>query len=142
MLAYFQTVLKSLASHSLFPGIENEDHIIWAVSSSGKLSITSALSIIQEGITEDKDPIWRFIWLLQASQRVRFFLSPAADDRLMTTLHVLRDCPRARAIWLKLILVNNQASFFAVPLKVWLTQNLNLVMGKADSWTALFATMA
>jgi len=70
----------------LFLGIENEDHIIWAVSSSGKLSITSALSIIQEGITEDKDPIWRFIWLLQASQRVRFFLSPAADDRLMTTL--------------------------------------------------------
>ena len=53
---------KVTASHSLFPGTENEVHIIWVASTSSKLSIKSRLSIIRVSISEDKDPMWRLIW--------------------------------------------------------------------------------
>jgi len=59
-----------------------------------------------------------------------------------TTLHVLRDCPRAEDNWIKLVPVNKQANFFTLPLKEWLSQNLRLATGKKDTWSTLFAITA
>jgi len=131
-----QNTVKIIASHSLFSGEDNEDHLIWSGSSLGKLTIKPVLTTIREDIQEDSDTIWRLIWQLRASQRVCFFIWLAAHDQIMTnanryshglasnpfcklchdiietTLHVLRDFPRAKYIWQKLVPTLNQSGFF------------------------------
>ncbi|KAH9726628.1 hypothetical protein KPL70_008335 [Citrus sinensis] len=43
---------------------------------------------------------------------------------LENTIHVLRDCPYSRAVWLRLIRGNNQHHFFESSLTDWMSENL------------------
>jgi len=52
-----EQTLKIIASYSLLPDLENEDHTVWAASISGKITIKSILSVIGESTSDDNDPI-------------------------------------------------------------------------------------
>ena len=45
-----RNILKIIMPHRLFPGEDNEDHLIWSGSSSGKTTIKSVLATIREDV--------------------------------------------------------------------------------------------
>lgn len=59
-----------------------------------------------------------------------------------TTLHVLRDCPRAMAIWIHLVNVEYRDDFFNQDLHQWILHNLQRNFGIVSSvdWSSVWAT--
>jgi ribonuclease HI len=96
----------------------------------------------------DTSSIWNKIWHLHVPERVRSFIWQAKHNRLLTnllkrkmrishgmclfcgnveesTLHVLRDCPLAMAIWSQMVPPSDKCIFFMSDLENWMTFNLN-----------------
>lgn len=99
------------------------DNFIWNESSNGCFSIRSALQIIRRNENEVEDVIWKKVWKVEASERIRNFLWLVAHDSIIlsnvnrvrrhlsdsamcdicgesdeSTLHIIRDCVKARKV--------------------------------------------
>jgi hypothetical protein len=109
--------------------------------------------------------VWRRLWHIEAAERVRAFIWLLKHNRLMTnspkhrmgigsadcwwchgteetTLHVLRDCPYAMALWMNTVSNNKRDWFFTVDFESWIDINITDA-GEAlnvDSWTSFWAT--
>lgn len=61
------------------------------------------------------------------------------DEEMETTLHVLRDCSIALAIWINLVHLDMRSDFFNADLDEWIALNVTRNCGKeADlEWSAL-----
>ncbi|CAA0824507.1 Ribonuclease H-like superfamily protein [Striga hermonthica] len=92
-------------------------------------------------------PLWRAVWRAPVAQRVRHFLWLASRERLFTNvertrrhmaedsacnfcgqpesaIHVLRDCDKARRIWLALVPTSDRREFFLPDVRAWIWSNL------------------
>jgi ribonuclease HI len=99
------------------------------------------------------------VWKLHVPERVRSFVWLIKHDRLMTysrlnrmhignpychhcgdaietTLHVLRDCPLAEAVWLNSVELKFRTNFYTTDLRDWIEQNLN-----RKRWAEFWATV-
>ncbi|KAF7831783.1 putative reverse transcriptase [Senna tora] len=56
-------------------------------------------------------------------------------------LHAIRDCPRARNLWMRLVRSSHWPEFFSRDLKTWLQLNVSKQLGRLDQdWPSTFAT--
>lgn len=125
------------------------------------ISIRPSYSSLWKNIVKVWPKIYRnYIWSVRNGKDV-----DAWNDRLLTnsrkhkmglgsvmclfcnnveedTLYVLRDCPRAVALWMTTININKRFNFFAGNLKDWISTNMNCNLGwNADKdWTDFWAT--
>jgi ribonuclease HI len=97
---------------------------------------------------EVPDSLWKKIWRLKVPERVRFLMWMVIHNRLLTdslkskmglrhamcefcgdqeetTLHVMRDCPKAMNIWNYVVPVAARGTFFMGDLQHWVDLNLN-----------------
>ncbi|KAK9025344.1 hypothetical protein V6N11_038213 [Hibiscus sabdariffa] len=113
--------------------------------------------------------VWKLIWRLTVSQRVRLFLWLPYKQRLMTNatrhrrnltasptcplcsnqsetiLHSLRDCVEVRQLWLQILHEAIKHSFFAVNLHHWLSCNISAGFFHPSlglPWVLVFAAFA
>lgn len=101
----------------------NMDGLIWNLTPSGSFSTKSAASLVNEEIESPFHGLWKTIWKTGILERIRSFLWLVTHDRLPTralckrrnivdddicqacltdsesTVHVLRDCSLAIAVW-------------------------------------------
>lgn len=128
-----------------------EDRYVWGSSPDGKFNTRSAyLNILNETCDVENSCEYAWIWKLPVTARWILFLWLVWRERLVTnalrfsrglssvsscsqcgclvedTLHALRDCKEARAIWEELIPWSKHISFFGKMLSEWLTTGLDL----------------
>lgn len=143
LLAREATDLLSLAG--TIPN--RDDTVFWSASSDGAFSVSSAYKLVLGNHASTFD--WKKIWKLDLPPRIRHFLWLAAHNRLLTReacmkrnisssascprcgaavetiLHVLRDCPSSRAIWLRWLGRSRLDQFNGFALQEWLRYNLS-----------------
>lgn len=144
---------------------DDNDCLVWTVSANGLFSFSSALSVVESAGTDTSDRLWSKIWKLKAPERVKSFLWLAAHERLPTnthcvkckviasdmcsrcgeeaesTLHALRDCFYAKAIWAQLVPQGVLSHFMSIPLRDWIVLNLsyNHHSSNKPSWPLIFS---
>ena len=59
---------------------------------------------------------------------------PVAD-----IIHILRDSPLAREVWYHLLPYNSIMNFFTLPVRTWLTVNLEPCLVRMKDWPLLYA---
>jgi ribonuclease HI len=102
-----------------------------------------------DGVVENTN--WNRIWKLHVPERVKTFMWLMLHGRLLTNslkskmrlchamctfcgdveetiLHVLRDCPRAMAVWRCVVTMTDSASFFMSEIDNWIQLNLTNAM--------------
>ncbi|PNX60889.1 ribonuclease H [Trifolium pratense] len=116
-----------------------------------KRKLDSLLPVCQNlcGIhDEDGDSVWRKVWHLKVPERVRTLVWMTVHNRLLTnslksemglshalcdscgdveetTLHVMRDCPRAKNIWNCVIPSKDKAISYMGDLQHWISFNIH-----------------
>ncbi|KAF7834649.1 non-LTR retroelement reverse transcriptase-like [Senna tora] len=141
-----------------------QDKLDWKFSKDGGFSVKTAYQSIvgmNEGV---EDNFFRRVWHLKVPQRVKSFIWLCRHNKLLTnfervkrcmidssictrcnsgsedSLHVLRDCPRVKGIWMHLVKPCHWHFFFSADLHSWLKTNLQKNFGSTDlEWTATFA---
>ncbi|KAE8710459.1 hypothetical protein F3Y22_tig00110321pilonHSYRG00211 [Hibiscus syriacus] len=145
-----------------------EDKPTWKWEYTGKCSVKSAFQSLKQNEWDPRDNVWNLAWNFDGPQRVlKQFIWLASQNRLMTnveqtrrgitdnqscptcgateetTLHILRDCHQARAIWMLLISERIKTVFFSLTsLNEWLQFNLNniaatAIIDSAKSWAGV-----
>jgi hypothetical protein len=89
-----------------------------------------------------KDDIWKYMWKLQVTERVKYFMWLVCHDRILTNsrrarmglchamcsfcgnveetcLHALRDCTVVRNMWLSVVPYVARGPFFGGDLENW-----------------------
>ncbi|KAL8140296.1 hypothetical protein V2J09_006317 [Rumex salicifolius] len=136
-----------------------DDNFIWNRTSSGNFSLASALLIIRNDEGDAPNDLWKKIWRVEASERIRLFLWLVAHDCITgnanrvhrhltsvanysscgneceSTLHIIRNCPRAREVWQELLMDGRRVEFFSGNIQDWLRANLSRV----GSWPTRIA---
>ncbi|KAH9771139.1 putative ribonuclease H protein [Citrus sinensis] len=124
------------------------DQVYWAAPSQGNFTVKSAYDILDQSHVQERDNYWRLAWSWKAPQSIKIFIWLVLHNRLKTraelasrhlhidpscercgaglesTIHVLRDCPYSRAIWLRFLRGNNQHHFFETNFADWMSENL------------------
>ncbi|KAF7824072.1 putative ribonuclease H protein At1g65750 family [Senna tora] len=109
-----------------------------------------AITSVDEGV---RNGFWKLLWKWKGMEKIRSFLWLCGHDRLLTNaarkrrgmvatdictrcngapedlLHTLRDCPKAKCIWLKLVHPGKWHIFFSASRLNWLTINLSSNLG-------------
>ncbi|KAJ1395940.1 Reverse transcriptase zinc-binding domain [Sesbania bispinosa] len=140
------------------------DKLVWGMTQNGIFSTKSAYSVITEKSSSNSN-LWKVIWKNDLPQRVRCFLWLLAKGGLATNsfifkrkiapsdccsrcnlspetvIHVMRDCPKAQAIWNLLRATPSDPSFFTQQVYDWFINNLK---DNSDShfqvpWNVVFA---
>lgn len=143
-----------------------DDARIWSPSPTGNFSISSNYHMLV-GETDEGDTngiVWKKIWRVEVSERVRTFLWLVALGRIATNnhlakcrvrhdsncedcgvvmedaIHVLRDCPRATAIWNAILPQDLRNDFFALNKSTWLNKHLQSPRQWRNNykWSAVF----
>ncbi|KAF7841372.1 ribonuclease H [Senna tora] len=141
------------------------DQVAWKFSNDGRFSIKTAYKSIAGNLGTDRDALFKLIWKLRVPQRVRTCLWLCGHNKLLTTaervrrgmmdvascsrcggahedvLHVFRNCPRARNLWMRLVRSSCWPEFFNSDLSTWLQLNLVKKLGRLEfDWHTTFAT--
>ncbi|KAF7833065.1 Non-LTR retroelement reverse transcriptase [Senna tora] len=141
------------------------DHIAWKHSKEGCFSTKTAYHAITKECTDVNQSFWRLLWKWRGMERIRSFLWLCGHNRLLTNvarkkrgiagsdacsrcnmaaedlMHTLRDCNKAKCIWLKLVHPSKWHIFFNASRLSWLSLNLSSNLGYSDnSWDVMFAT--
>jgi hypothetical protein len=111
----------------------------------------------------DVDSDWRKVWSLEVQERIRHFMWIVKHNRLLTnymkhkmhlgnaycrhcgdtietTMHVLRDCPMAMMVLVRIVDVDIRNQFFNVNLDNWLHLNLNFAGSvNTGKWSELWS---
>ncbi|CAN1797820.1 Putative ribonuclease H protein At1g65750 [Linum perenne] len=114
-----------------------EDDLIWGPDPKGLFSIKSTYEVLSSIGKGNDGQLWKIVWNWKGPNRIRFFLWLAAHNRLLTngerkrrhltsddlcnhckaapedTLHTLRDCQLAEALWSCVIPPNRTNEFFS-----------------------------
>ncbi|KAF7820682.1 putative ribonuclease H protein At1g65750 family [Senna tora] len=111
-----------------------QDRVAWRHSKDGGFSVKSAYSSIAGLSSEDDDVIWRKIWEIKNSS------TGECNSGTEDILHVLRDCSKARSIWLCLVKHCHWPIFFNMDLQQWFQLNLCRNLGSINfDWNISFA---
>jgi hypothetical protein len=133
-------------------------------NASGIFSIAEMYHALCDYERTDIDMVWKSIWRLKVSERVRAFVwlvkhgrlltnerkhkmglgSDQCDycrDRKETTLHALRDCVLVRSLWLSVVDISVRHQFFSSSLDDWIAMNVVTKNGKNtnDDWSNYWA---
>ncbi|KAH9699193.1 putative ribonuclease H protein [Citrus sinensis] len=124
------------------------DKAYWAAATHGKFTVKSAYDHLAQPYLQERDTIWRLAWSWKGPQSIKIFIWLVLHNRLKTrgelasrhltidthcercgyeletTIHVLRDCPYSRAVWLRLLRDHNHQEFFNADLVGWMSRNL------------------
>ncbi|CAN1848778.1 Putative ribonuclease H protein At1g65750 [Linum perenne] len=131
------------------PKLESgEDDLIWGPDQNGQFSIKSAYEVLATTRTKENGLLWKTVWNWSGPNHVRFFLWLTAHNRLLTNgerkrrhladddlcnhcksapedaLHVLRECPFARKLWISILPPDHLPTFFTGNLHDWLLREL------------------
>lgn len=130
----------------------------------GGFTIKSAIKLIQNNTSTDSNHIWTGIWNLQAPQRLKFFLWLVVHERLMTNAHrvqrnlatdpscricshheedinhILRHCNLAKEVWANLLSPQQASTFFGLPLRTWISSNIEPGGSNPKDWPLVFTT--
>ncbi|CAN0918619.1 Putative ribonuclease H protein At1g65750 [Linum grandiflorum] len=109
------------------PHGDEDDSIIWGLEAKGNFSIQSAYNLLVGIDSANGDSTWKAIWKWKGPNRVVHFLWLAFQKRLLTifersrrhmtnsevcpvcrrasetALHVLRDCPMVKQVWISVL---------------------------------------
>ncbi|XP_025702516.1 uncharacterized protein [Arachis hypogaea] len=133
-----------------------KDSLCWTKSSSGQFTIASAYKMLAEWDVNDNVDRWMRIWKWKGPERIKVFIWQLLHGKILTAsrrasmmgtnpnchhckhepetiLHVIRDCPRAVTIWVKLINPAAVALFFNINFQGWIELNLQNSIGKSPS---------
>ncbi|KAE8687020.1 hypothetical protein F3Y22_tig00111027pilonHSYRG00770 [Hibiscus syriacus] len=124
------------------------DALVWKLDIEHHFTIKSAYTFLMEDSWSVKNNVWKNIWSITAPQRVCMFIWLAYKEKIMTNyerrrrmltndcscatcgaamesvIHVLRDCPPSRNLWLRVVPHSTYTSFFGIDLQSWITQNI------------------
>ncbi|CAI0547219.1 unnamed protein product, partial [Linum tenue] len=126
------------------PAEEADDVRVWRWSERGDFTLRTAYELTNPvASTTQAQPVWRTIWKAPTMQRVRSFLWLMNHDRLFTnaergrrhlttekgckicgadletTIHIIRDCPFARATWADMLGAEPDSLFLEPDIKRW-----------------------
>ncbi|KAL4351251.1 hypothetical protein GQ457_06G013060 [Hibiscus cannabinus] len=125
------------------PALGN-DSCFWNDGNKREFSVKSAYNFISRTDRPPEDSIWNFIWKLPLPERLRGFIWLAFQDRLLSNqvcarrsltsdsscslcgaeeeslLHILRDCPDIRTLWMSLSVHSAHRRFFTMSLREWI----------------------
>ncbi|CAL1382609.1 unnamed protein product [Linum trigynum] len=117
-----EDMVQQLLLHPVPQGTE-PDVPIWRLSSSGRFTMKTSYELTRRDDDHHEHPIWKIAWQVEGIQRTRTFFELAMHQRLLTNvercrrhlalmdacricgggpetiLHIIRDCPYARAVW-------------------------------------------
>lgn len=142
------------------------DRMSWGESKDGLFTVKSAYTFLTRNTVPrpNMEALYRRVWSVINPERVRVFLWLVTHQVIMTNmerkrrhlsensvcplckggdetiLHVLRECPAAAGLWIRLVPRSKHQRFFTLPLLEWLFENLakrEPIWG--DSWPTLFA---
>jgi len=144
---------------------DGNDKQMWSVSSNGKFTIASAYHMLSNFDNAAQDETWLKLWKIRAPERIKHFMWMLYHGRLLTNLrkhkmgignpmcrfchdeieseiHVLRDCPKATALWLCVVDIAARTSFFEGDLSHWIKFNLftNVYWNHNVDWSDFWAT--
>ena len=112
------------------------DQVYWTSSLQGDFTVKSAYDLLDQSRVQERDSYWKITWLWKGPQSIKIFIWLVLHNRLKTraelatrplniepscercgaglenTIHVLRDCPYSKAVWLRLLRGNNHQHFF------------------------------
>lgn len=142
------------------------DSLIWRDSPSGNLSTKSAYALVTGQQRDVEAKKWQAIWKGKPIPKIKYFLWLARQDRLLTnkvrvvrhlttdgsckecshnmedSLHVLRDCPIAKHLWMQLLPESIHQHFFPKNLEEWIDMNMGCDMESISHhipWQTIFA---
>jgi hypothetical protein len=142
------------------------DVCLWPGNSNGKFTVSSAYRLMCMECEEDDSQReeWSKVWKLEVHERVRCFIWMARHGRLLTNqmkhnmrlgepychrcsmqieslLHVLRDCPLARVVWIHLVPMNLRRNFFDMGWQQWFDTNSRNEVEDLNNirWNAMWA---
>ncbi|KAF7801547.1 putative ribonuclease H protein At1g65750 family [Senna tora] len=140
------------------------DHIAWKHSRDGTFSTKFAYDAITSVDKGERNDFWKLLWKWKGMEKIRSFLWLCGHDRLLTNaarkrrgmaatdictrcngapedlLHTLRDCHKAKCIWLKLVHPDKWHIFFSASRLTWLTINLSSNLGfSGNNWDVVFS---
>ncbi|XP_054801608.1 uncharacterized protein LOC129305663 [Prosopis cineraria] len=156
---------KVEAKLELITNQANEKVVRWKHEKHGIFTVRSAYDSLIDSY-DCPDQIWAKIWKLRVPQRCRSFLWLMSHDRILTnksrfdrhldiqpwcsccpeefedTLHVMRQCPEAKEVWMKLLRPSQRRAFFTTDLREWCKMNLKIqVTVNNFKWCDLFAVL-
>ncbi|PNY15946.1 ribonuclease H, partial [Trifolium pratense] len=138
----------------------------WKGDKNGEFSVSSAYLMICNFTENFDDTIWAKIWRITVAERIRSFIWLVKHNRILTNyrkskmnlggpwcnhcvdeiedvLHILRDCPLAKAIWCNVLRMEVRTTFFNLQHQEWITFNITKELGKDHvtvPWNAFWAT--
>lgn len=141
-----------------------EDKICWSMTTSGSFTLKSAYEMLANEGWNQPDPKWNGAWNFKGPQQIKFFLWLALRGAILTNeqryhrhmstspqcsmcgnqaesiIHVLRDCGKARSVWLQLLPGEYIPTFFAMNDDEWLKNNLADLGTRLNGllWSTLF----
>jgi len=142
---------------------DGQDSIGWGGTSTRDFTIQSAY-FSQCSRDQSFEGDWKALWNWKGPHRIQTFMWMAAHERLLTnyrrskwgvgislmcsgcdrdnetTLHVLRDCPKATQIWIRLVPSNYITNFFSFDCMDWIFKNINNQLHRIQNkkWTTIF----
>ncbi|CAL1381562.1 unnamed protein product [Linum trigynum] len=158
-----EALVMQLSLHPV-PYEEEPDIPVWRLSPNGLFTIKSACELLRE--EEDigqSHPVWKKVWRVAGPQRTRTFFWLVLHNKLLingerrrrhlaqvddcqicgggpeTTMHVLRDCSYARAVWSEVLQDEPDCDFFMEDSVKWALHYLADRSAVVDS--SLFAVL-
>ncbi|CAI0546516.1 unnamed protein product [Linum tenue] len=149
-----QPLALQVSLHPVPTGTE-DDVRTWRFTPNGEFTLRTAYDLTDTTADQNMNqPIWKSVWRTPTLQRIRAFLWLLNHNRLLTnaergrrhlttntdckicgdgpetTLHVLRDCPYARATWADLLGEEPDSRFFEQDIHRW---SLYYISDKSDT---------
>lgn len=120
-------LIKEVISTSAAVGLEIQDKIIQGLQMV-KFNVKYAYHLLENEAESKMEWDWSCIWNIDVIPRVQFFVGFMVHEKLIINvsivrmrlsnngkedmMHVLRDCRRAKGIWLSLGVLEKDANFF------------------------------
>ncbi|KAL9236717.1 hypothetical protein vseg_011353 [Gypsophila vaccaria] len=156
--------LQTIASFELVQDDDSPDTYFWNASPCGTFTVKSTMEMIRSDSNSDTRINWKLPWRIPAPQKVRLFVWLVLQDRILsnsnrlkrgladnarcsacghleeTTLHILRECPKAKRIWLMIHSSLPSSDSFSLPLEDWIMDNITCSSSFGiENWDTLFA---
>lgn len=152
------SILLKLADTVLGQPENTQDKVGWLEKGINKFEVKTTYGLITRWRREDKWAGWKKIWSLRVHQRVRDCVWLLVHDKILTnvsrwrmgisitarcsrcnepwedSLHVFRDCHKARKVWYLFHPQAQISSFFSSSLKEWPEENLKCQSGDGEEF--------
>ncbi|XP_025635616.1 uncharacterized protein [Arachis hypogaea] len=155
-----EDMVKKIAAISPPSPWKMPDHVAWNLSSDGSFDLKQSYQVLCN-TPPSYNGTFNLVWRWCGPERVRYFLWLVANNAILTnaerqrrhlstasscprcnihsetTLHVLRDCAFASAVWDNLLPLAWNQSFFSSNLQDWVSSNLST----SRNWQCLFGVV-